>query len=598
MMPMARALKLGLGVLGVGTGMGAISRQIGAAEEESVGMTDLRRNVWGLNEAFAEFRDTVRKTGEGLGVTFNEALRYARTYASLSGAMSSAATYGGTREGLRMARLFGMDPSQGVGMLGRASWLGVGGASPKEQARLLADAMASSNLGGRQADAAEAMLRFAERNAGVLGDAGNVAGFRSLYTALVNSGHAGIRANAAGILGGYDEAVRAGGHAGDAGKNFIYNAMARHGVRDIFDIQYALEGGFTGTLANGHMIGPELIKALRQRYSSNNKMLLSAMSNLLGGSMHHAQGALEAFDTYREDPAALKAAIAKLEADLKQGDTGTQVRQASADLQNVLQDLLGTRLLPIASASKDFLATIAGGVNSALDYMVPGHRRERERRENMAAWELTAMQKAAGKYAGSMEHAPALFGHQVGDAQLAELKALNEKRALMQTMRSADYGKFQRLLELQHGLPAGTLRGIAMAESSNGANLVSNVGALGPYQLMSKTAAMLGVKNPMDPYESATGAAKYLKDIRARHPDWEFANVLSAYHSGEGNVGSLGPRGRAYAPTVMGHMAGAGEVSVLLRSEVVVKDPRGNVLGSVKNPPTRVTAPSGRAAQQ
>lgn len=63
----------------------------------------------------------------------------------------------------------------------------------------------------------------------------------------------------------------------------------------------------------------------------------------------------------------------------------------------------------------------------------------------------------------------------------------------------------------------------------------SGAGAKGPFQLMDRTAASLGVKDPYDLQQSAAGAAKYLSQHHTRY-DGDLDKTLAAYNAGPGNV--------------------------------------------------------------
>jgi len=111
----------------------------------------------------------------------------------------------------------------------------------------------------------------------------------------------------------------------------------------------------------------------------------------------------------------------------------------------------------------------------------------------------------------------------------------------------------------KHGLPPqgrASLYAIAKIESGFGRNLVGQVidasgaaeqhgqRAIGPFQFMPSTARAYGIKNAMDPYESADGAAAMLKDSYAKQGDWYRAAI--GHHSG-GAWKTLGKHGRDYA---------------------------------------------------
>jgi len=105
---------------------------------------------------------------------------------------------------------------------------------------------------------------------------------------------------------------------------------------------------------------------------------------------------------------------------------------------------------------------------------------------------------------------------------------------------------------------------IRRIESNGNANATSEAGAMGQYQIMPSTAAdpgmgvtPLAAEDIRDPVKSREFARKYLKAIAAYNPDFTEDEVITAYHSGTGNVRkakagteALGPRGRAYAGKV------------------------------------------------
>ena len=387
----------------------AIGKYAEQSMQEAFGMSDLRLSVYGINEEFGDFRENIRAAGDGLGVTYNETLALSKSFAQLSGVSGSGGIASGTRAGIALSRQFGLDPSQGASMMGRMAFLGLGGGDPKKQAQMLAEAMAGSNLGARQSDAAEAMIRFAERSASMIGDGGNVAGYTGRLLALFNSSDKGIRANAAGILGGYDESVRAGGRAGDAGKNFIYNVMSRNGTADPFDIEMALEGGFAGKMGNGKMIGPELIKQLQSQYGGMGKnAMASATKGLFGGS---ASVAAKVIDLLEKNPSMGNAEAAKkveaLMADLNKGDEGSNLRIASANLNNAAQKLLGDNMIPVMTKMNEVLGDLTNAINQWLGGSAPVYSGDvGKTASKYAEYEKTASRMAERGSYGTMAGTP------------------------------------------------------------------------------------------------------------------------------------------------------------------------------------------------
>lgn len=92
--------------------------------------------------------------------------------------------------------------------------------------------------------------------------------------------------------------------------------------------------------------------------------------------------------------------------------------------------------------------------------------------------------------------------------------------------------------EFQYSLPEGLLHRVLYQESRFRSDIItgataSPAGALGIAQFMPATAAELGF-NPLDPYASISGSARYLRDLRKQTNSW--AEALAAYNWGIGNV--------------------------------------------------------------
>jgi hypothetical protein len=103
------------------------------------------------------------------------------------------------------------------------------------------------------------------------------------------------------------------------------------------------------------------------------------------------------------------------------------------------------------------------------------------------------------------------------------------------------------------------LAAIRQVESGGDNSAVSRVGAAGPYQIMAETALKPGYGVPpisledrFNPVKSKEFARQYLEGIAEANPDFTRDQVITAYHSGAGNVakGNLGAQGQAYAGKV------------------------------------------------
>ncbi len=95
------------------------------------------------------------------------------------------------------------------------------------------------------------------------------------------------------------------------------------------------------------------------------------------------------------------------------------------------------------------------------------------------------------------------------------------------------------------------MKTIAKVESSFKIHAFSEVGAMGLFQLMPKTAKDLGVNNPYNPWEASKGAWEYIEKLENEFKSLE--KTLLAYHDGPGNVknGRISKAGRMYVKKVL-----------------------------------------------
>ena len=112
--------------------------------------------------------------------------------------------------------------------------------------------------------------------------------------------------------------------------------------------------------------------------------------------------------------------------------------------------------------------------------------------------------------------------------------------------------EYRRQLEQQHKLSPGLLSAIAHQESGGDYRAVSPKGAQGSMQFMPATAKRFGI-NPLDDFQAAEGAARYLAEMRDEFGSEPLA--LAGYNAGEGAVrkhGGMPPYAetQAYVPGV------------------------------------------------
>lgn len=84
-------------------------------------------------------------------------------------------------------------------------------------------------------------------------------------------------------------------------------------------------------------------------------------------------------------------------------------------------------------------------------------------------------------------------------------------------------------------LPAAFIRAVVRVESDFNPQVVSHAGAMGLMQLMPRTAAAMGVRNPFDPRQNIFGGSRYLR-ILANKFNGDLVLTVAAYNAGEGAV--------------------------------------------------------------
>ncbi|MBX3249495.1 MAG: lytic transglycosylase domain-containing protein [Myxococcales bacterium] len=97
------------------------------------------------------------------------------------------------------------------------------------------------------------------------------------------------------------------------------------------------------------------------------------------------------------------------------------------------------------------------------------------------------------------------------------------------------YDAYIREAATLYQLPEAFIRAVIKVESDYVHDVVSHAGAMGLMQLMPRTAASMGVRDPFDPRQSILGGARYLR-ILANLFDGDLVLTIAAYNAGEGAV--------------------------------------------------------------
>jgi len=309
----------GLGALAVGKLASAAVENLGKAEDHAVALDRLKRTLGDVNVSFGALKAAINGTAEASRITYSEAGKLGAQYAK-AGNLSGdrlAELAGGLSTGVGLSRGYGLDPEQGVSLLGRMRGVGV---TRNEQdtrrfALLIGETIGRSGAFAKADEVMEAIGDFAtmQTRSGMGG--ANVAGFAGMFSGLTASGIPGLDPTGAGsLLSRINASLTAGGAKGEASQFFSAIVGKQMGL-DPIQLQILREGGAFAT--NDEAFGPSSVaarygisgpgggetflsgtlEALRGAYGSNKGLLAQAVANHLGINMRQAMALLSTNST-------------------------------------------------------------------------------------------------------------------------------------------------------------------------------------------------------------------------------------------------------------------------------------------------------------
>jgi len=312
----------GIAALAVGKAVGAVTEKIGQAEDNAVGYDRLKRTLGDVNVSFGALKSAIEGTADANRITYAEAGKLSTQFAKL-GNLSGDQLKGLPGEigsGVGLARSFGLEPEQGVNVLGRMRGLGV---TKSEQdtrrfAILIGETIGKSNAFAKADEVMEAIADYATiqtRNG--MGGA-NVAGYAGMLSGMVGSGIPGLDpAGAGSLLARINSSLAAGGAKGEASQFMTARVGSRLGL-DPLQTQVLREGGAFAT--NDEAFGSGSTYA---RYMGK--------TGPRGSKTHIAARIEELRASYGNDPMLLAQAVAN--------DFGINMRQAMALLSTKPQQM-------------------------------------------------------------------------------------------------------------------------------------------------------------------------------------------------------------------------------------------------------------------
>lgn len=304
----------GIAALGVGKLVGAIAEKVGQAEDNNVDYDRLKRILGDVGVSFDTLKGVVQGSAKQMSITFAEAGRLGTQFAKLSNISGDQyKTISDELEtGVGLSRSFGLEPSQGVGLMGQMRGMGITSNTQESRrfALLLGETIGKSGAFAKAEEVFEAIGGYATSQTRNSMGAANVAGFAGMYSSMVGSGIPGMDpAGAAGLLNRINSALAGGGAKGEASQFFTGIVGHRMGL-DPIQTQILREGGAFATnseafgegsaAARYGLAGPSGDKTflqgsldeLRRQYGGNKGLLAQATANHLGIGMRQSMALL------------------------------------------------------------------------------------------------------------------------------------------------------------------------------------------------------------------------------------------------------------------------------------------------------------------
>jgi hypothetical protein len=251
----------GLGGLLKGVGIGTavfgalkagqmVSEGTDMAKERDLTLDTLKRQLGDVGVSFEALKEMSESLGQGLGIDAKEAAQLAEQFTQASHGVDRLpdAISAQVRGATGFSRAYGVQPSQGMGFFGGMQAMD-SHRNNNELAVMLADAIESTQGHGLPSDVMQVVQSLAAATSRASLTSPNIAGFAGAYAGLVNEGVPGMTPeNASNMLGRANSAVTGMGAVGEAGQNFILQAMNESGARvDPFAARALAAGGLFST---------------------------------------------------------------------------------------------------------------------------------------------------------------------------------------------------------------------------------------------------------------------------------------------------------------------------------------------------------------
>lgn len=238
--------------------LGGIGRSLDSgierAGQEGADLTDLRKMLGSTTVDFEMLRGSVRHFADGLGLTYNEAAKLARSFAHTAGNADNLDAGREVGSAAGFARGYGMSPDAAVQFFATMRHYGLSGGDKdnRKLALQIGEAVARGGTSAKMDEVLSSIQSFVQnssRQSLTQANAEAYASFMSSLTGLSMFGMKGDPLAAAGAMGAADASLRQGGAFGEASKNFslgLYQRMLPGFTG--FDQDFINEQGAFGTI--------------------------------------------------------------------------------------------------------------------------------------------------------------------------------------------------------------------------------------------------------------------------------------------------------------------------------------------------------------
>lgn len=306
----------GLAAFGVSKAIGSVASKVGNAEQEGIRYDTLKRSLGDVNVGFNMLRASLRTSAAQIDVTFDEAQKLASEFSKISGLSQDQANQiaDEVATGGGFSRSFGLDPSQGNQFFAQMRQFKATGsdADTRRMALMLGEGIVRSGAFSKADEMMQAIAGFTATQTRQSLSTANVEGYTGMIAGMVKSGIPGMDPQgSAAILAKINAAIAGGGGAGEAGQNFLYQAIGSQLGLDPIQTAMLQEGGafasgrsvfgganYQGFAGKYGLTSPGaatsdatnlemLMKRLEKVYQGRPELMANALSNLF--SISHSE---------------------------------------------------------------------------------------------------------------------------------------------------------------------------------------------------------------------------------------------------------------------------------------------------------------------